>query len=57
MAHKESGYNQSETAFDECTCIVRRVPCSPAMSREGEVLQMQLFFIMETQSAIQSQVT
>ncbi len=43
MVPKESGLNQSETACALCARTVWRVPCSPAMARDGEVLQSQHF--------------
>ena len=43
MVPKESGFNQSETASGVCARIVGRFPCSPAMARDGEVIQRQFF--------------
>ena len=43
MVPKESGCNQSETARALCAREVWHVPCSPAMARDGEVLQRQHF--------------
>ena len=43
MVPKENGFNLSETACGLCARIVRRLLCSLAMARDGEVLQRQHF--------------
>ena len=43
MVPKESGFNLSETASGLCACIVRRFLRSPAMARDGEIIQRQHF--------------
>ena len=43
MVPKESGFNQSETASCLCACRVWRFLCSPAMARNGEIIQRQHF--------------
>ena len=57
MVPKECGFNQSVAASGMCVRKAWRFPCSLAVERDGEVIQIQHFFIMETQFAIQSQVT
>ena len=43
MVSKESGFNQSETACGLRVRIAWRFPCSPAMARDGELIQAQYF--------------
>ena len=44
MVPKENGFNQSEKGFrDICVRIVWRLPCSPVMARDVEVIQSQHF--------------
>ena len=43
MVHKERAFNPSETACGLCSRIVWHLPCSPAMLRDGEIMQMQHF--------------
>ena len=57
MVPKESGFNQSVAASGMCVRKAWRFPCSLTVERDGEVIQIQHFFITETQFAIQSQVT
>ena len=41
MVPKECGFNQSETACGLCARIAWRFPYSPAMPRDGELIEMQ----------------
>ena len=43
MVHKECGFNQSETASCLCAREAWRFRCSPAMARDGELIQRQYF--------------
>ncbi len=43
MVPKECGFNQSETASCLCTHEAWRFRCSPAMARDGELIQTQSF--------------
>ena len=43
MVHKECGFNQSETASCPCARAAWRFPGSPAMARDGELIQTQYF--------------
>ena len=43
MVPKESGVNQSKTACGLCAHIALRFPCSPAIPRDGGVIQRQHF--------------
>ena len=43
MVPKDYGFNQSETASCLCMRVSRRFPCSPAMARDGELIQTQYF--------------
>ncbi len=43
MVPKENGFNQSETTSGWCARLAWRFPCSPAMARDGEVIQSQHF--------------
>ena len=44
MVPKESGFNQSVAASGMCARKAWRFPCSPAVERDGEVIQRQHFF-------------
>ena len=44
MVPKESGLNQSVAASGVCACKAWRFPCSPAVARDGEVIQIQHFY-------------
>ena len=43
MVPTESGFNLSETACGLCARIVCRFPCSPAIAKDGEIIQRQRF--------------
>ncbi len=43
MVPKECGFNQSETASCLCARVPWRFPGSPAMARDGELIQTQYF--------------
>ncbi len=43
MIPKECGFSQSETASCLCVRISWHFPCSPAMARDGELIQTQYF--------------
>ena len=43
MVPKGCGFNQSETASCLCARVSWRFPCSPAMTRDGELIQTQYF--------------
>ena len=57
MVPKDNGFNQSGAASGLYAREALRFPCSPAVARDGEVIQRKHFFITETQFAIQCQVT
>ena len=57
MVPKECGFNQSETASFLCARILWRLPRSPAMARDGELIQTQYFCHHADTICTQTQVT
>ena len=43
MVPKECGFNQSEAASCLCARVALRIPGSPVMARDGELIQTQYF--------------